>query len=234
MVAVLRSVGQQFHPVGKLTVANQFTNPRLVQTGAGIDLWGTFNCTFVADALTPQIAGTGSGKLTLGSAGYSYIYQRVNVIQQLDYVLSAYINVPITLSAYIYFYANIYDASNTFITQLGYVATTGGSTSGYIRTSQVMTVPVGAAFSDFFILVYSSGSPEYFFINAPQVQQASAVGIYADGGMSGYVWSGSPDVSTSLKSEFPDALSAFGTYPLAGGMGAAGSMFNPQYERFLD
>lgn len=237
MAIVLRSLGNQLHPVGSLITSNYFLNPNLfLSTSGALNNWATVNCTFAPDPITPQIVGTAAGKFRVAATGSpASITQTVSVTQQDNWTMSAYLDVTTTLSKGVGFFADIYDSLGNFLETLGGTAIAGSTTGGWVHAAQTMTMPTVADHANFYVaLVGNPTSLDAFYVNGLMLEKASVAGPYNDGNMSGYVWSGTPGVSTSIKTEFPDALMAFGTYPLQGGMGAGASMFAPQYATLVD
>jgi hypothetical protein len=239
---VLRSIGQHFHPVGPLTVANKTQNPNMNLADGSLNLlnYTATNCTFrQSTAITPKF-GTYCGKYTaLSTASYPTVIQSYTVKELQDYTASAWLNLPAPTSVGYSIFGQLYAPDNTPMDLLGGQVISGAATSGWIRTSILLSTTAGAARMDV-AFVFPNSQPsalDTFYLDGLQLEPYSTVGPYVDGDMSGYVWASTKGQSDTLKSQFPSALRMLGAGPLAGspsGMVANALMTRPDQYPVLD
>jgi hypothetical protein len=236
-IPILRSIGQQLHPVGPLTIANYLLNPNLeLATSGDINYWTKTNCTFVQNS-SNFVYGLNGGKLTTTSTSLMpSVKQNIAIQQQVTYIFSASVKITSTLTSGISVFAVCYDLSGSVMPDvIGGLLVGPAITSGFIRPSILLQMPVGAATAD--ITITRSAQPsslDSFYLDGLQLESGDTAGPYVDGDMSGYVWATTPGNSQTIQSEFPDALSSFNTFPLQGGMGAGAGMYGRQHVPLVD
>jgi hypothetical protein len=228
---VLRSIGQHLHPVGKLTIANMMLNPNcnLADGSQNLLNYTATNCTFrQSTAVTPKF-GTYCGKFTVTSTvAMSSVQQTFAVTQLQDYTASFWINITAPISQGISLLGFVYASDGTPVLGddgvtplvLGGSVVGSAATSGFIRTSILMSAPVGAA--TIVVSIQPTAQPtslDAFYLDGLQFEPNSSANPYVDGDMSGFCWSGAKGISTTLSTGFPSALRNFQVGSLVGAQG---------------
>jgi hypothetical protein len=232
---VLRTIGQHFHPVGLLTVANKTQNPnmKLVLRGVNLLNYTATNCTFNQVTSPAPKYGKYAGQYTaLSTSSYPSVIQSYTINELQDYTASMWVNIVTPTSVGYSIFAQLYAPDGTPMDLLGGPVISGAATSGWVRTSILLSSTAGAARMDV-AHIFPNSQPsglDSFFVCAVQLEPYSTANPYVDGDMSGYVYAGTKGQSDTLRSQFPTALHTLGAGPLAGspsGMFARGKFNQP-------
>jgi hypothetical protein len=144
--------------------------------------------------------------------------QTFNVIDSTNYSISLSVFIPATITGgglMVEFWP--YDSTNTLIQGPDTTALllSGAPTTGFIRVATTYFTPASTTTLKVSLRPTnqpSSTSDVVYFDNVLFEQADTSSSFYLDGDAAGYVWSGTPGESTTLQTEFPDALNFFGTY----------------------
>lgn len=143
--------------------------------------------------------------------------QTFNVIDLTNYSVSLSAFIPATITGGgLSLEFSPYDTTNTLIqVDTTPLLLTGAPTAGFVRLATTYQPPAGTATLTVAIRPTNqpSSTSDVIYIDNVLFEQADTSSpTYFDGDTAGYVWSGTPGESTTLKTEFPDALNFFGTY----------------------
>jgi hypothetical protein len=215
-------------------------NPNLELADGSSNLlnYSSNNLTFKqSTAVTPRY-GNYCGKVTYTSTTQMpVLFQSFDVKEATDYTASMWVRITNTLSTGLAIIGVCYAPDGTaFGDVLGGTVLNGATTAGFVRTSILLSVPVGAARMDvsWVLPTAQPSSFDYFYLDGIQL---GPPGPFVDGNMSGYCWAGDKGTSYTLKTQFPSALRTFYGGPLNGtpsGMVAKAQLNGPNVFTLLD
>lgn len=221
MSTILRTLGNGFRLVGPLTVANMVIDPSFELLGGSSPWIADDDHTTIAPDTSHKVTGLQSCEFDVASDMVSLHSFSQALSDQIrtgaTYTFGCSVYVPLALTGAFQAYAEISDVNDNVIdpvtgapspgAKLLADLTTGGATSDFVSTSTTFLAPPNSSTARFgFVVVGTSARTVYvdqaFFVMGEDL-------FYADGNTAGYVWSGDPEASTTLKSTMPDQVHFF-------------------------
>lgn len=157
-------------------------------------------------------------KMTPNTTGVNpQMQQTFTIIDSTNYSISFRVQIPATITGGgIAAQFDCHDINGGLVqSNVIPLLVTSSATNGFIRLATTYLVPAGSATMTISIQFISSSSStaDTVYVDSFRLEQADSPSeIYVDGDFAGYVWSGVSGESTTLQTEFPDALNFFGTY----------------------
>jgi hypothetical protein len=213
MSTLLRTIGQNFRLVGPLTLTNWMRNPNLLGlTGAIFDNWTSLNGAFgVINTLATTFATLEFN--SVGSSqkrGMTYLVSDP-VQQETTYYLSLEASLPFDSTGNgipVPFKADVTYLGSTVGTETYTFFLTGTlNNAGYTRGKIQFTVPVDTTQVSIDLYFQSAGVLPRLALRKIMLSDKDIA--YVDGQTAGYVWSDTPNNSTTLKSTVPAELRMF-------------------------
>lgn len=212
------STSNQFVPVGTIAwtgTANASTSNRW---DLGVKDWTVTNATVTQVAVGLVPGGNYCAKMVPNTVSLiPSMAQTFTVVDSTNYSISMLVYLPATITGGgLELQLNSYDIANGAITvDLIPLLLSGSPTNGFVRLATTYMTPAGTATLTVAIRPTNqpSSTADVIYIDNFMFEQADTPSVtYVDGSFAGYCWSGTPNDSATLKTEFPDALNGFGTY----------------------
>lgn len=211
------STSTQFVPVGTVAWNGTANASASTRWDTGVKWWTASNA-IVTQVATNRDQGMYCAKVVPTTISLMpRLSQTFTVIDLTNYSISLSAFIPATITGGgLSVEFSPFDITNTLIQiDTTPLLLTGAPTRGFIRLATTYQPPAGTATLTVAIKPTSqpSSTSDVILIDNVLFEQTDTASPgYFDGDTAGYVWSGVRAESTTLKTEFPDALNFFGTY----------------------
>lgn len=212
------STSTQSVPVGLVAWNGTANASASTRWDTGVKWWTTSNAV-VSQIATNRERGMYCAKMVPTTISLMpRMSQTFTVLDNTNYSISLSLFLPATITGGgVLVEFSPYDITNTLIQgpDTTTLLLTGAPTLGFIRLATTYQTPTGT--NTVAVAIRPTNQPsstsDAILIDTVLFEQTdSASQQYFDGDTAGYVWSGTPGESTTLQTEFPDALNFFGTY----------------------